>query len=157
MKKTLEVVEGHLKAIAVCVKHLLAPKDRMTLRYPEEELLLGEVYRGYMKLDPQKCVGCALCAKTCPANAIAMRRVEGSYRPEVNYARCIFCGFCVDSCPTDALTRTEVHDLAFSQLRDMRFGPERLSVDPKEVTWRPPRRVITLLSEEKGVRYARSD
>lgn len=155
--KLWEVVKGHLKAVAVCAKHLVALHDRMTLQYPEEELALGDVYRGYVKLDANKCVGCALCAKVCPANAITMRRVEGTYRPQVNYGRCIFCGFCVDACPVDALTRTEVHDLAFYRLEDTYFDAGKLSSEPRPPRRKPAKRVVAVLHERKGVRHVRAD
>ena len=48
---------------------------------------------------PQKCVGCGLCARTCPAHAIDMR----DKRPHIRRAQCIRCFCCQEFCPRGAL------------------------------------------------------
>lgn len=49
-----------------------------------------------------KCIGCTLCAKNCPVDAI-----EGSVKKPhiINTDKCIKCGICVDKCKFDAITR----------------------------------------------------
>ena len=48
---------------------------------------------------PQKCVGCGLCARTCPAHAIDLR----DKRPHIRRAQCIRCFCCQEFCPRGAL------------------------------------------------------
>ncbi len=73
--------------------------------------LLGNLVRP--KLEPivvheDKCIGCTLCAKDCPYNALTMvERTDGKphkYVAVVDPKMCVSCGVCIGSCPTDALT-----------------------------------------------------
>ncbi|MCL2671122.1 MAG: DUF362 domain-containing protein [Clostridiales bacterium] len=48
---------------------------------------------------PKKCVGCAVCQKTCPANAIKMKNKI----PRFRRGRCILCFCCQEFCPKGAL------------------------------------------------------
>ncbi|WP_341533992.1 4Fe-4S binding protein [Sporosalibacterium faouarense] len=47
-----------------------------------------------------KCIGCTICAKNCPTNAI-----EGELKQahEVIEEKCIGCGVCEKKCPKDAV------------------------------------------------------
>jgi len=55
----------------------------------------------YPVLDPQACISCGLCAKSCQEQAIAMGE-DG--RPVFDPARCLYCGDCIKVCPTEAWT-----------------------------------------------------
>lgn len=58
-------------------------------------------------IDPAKCTGCGLCAKSCPTNAIS-KLDSGVY--QVDDARCIKCGSCELACPPKFAALTRVHD-----------------------------------------------
>jgi len=47
-------------------------------------------------IEPDKCVGCLLCLKSCPANAISGERKKVHV---IDQAACIKCGACFDVCP----------------------------------------------------------
>ncbi len=54
-----------------------------------------------MKINPQRCVGCALCLPYCPEAAITMSREK---KAVINRDKCIECAVCYNSsvCPVDA-------------------------------------------------------
>lgn len=48
-----------------------------------------------MELCKNGCIGCAICAKTCPEGAIEMK--DGL--PQIDYSKCVGCLKCVEKCP----------------------------------------------------------
>ncbi|MBQ9337050.1 MAG: DUF362 domain-containing protein [Lentisphaeria bacterium] len=51
-------------------------------------------------LDPEKCIGCGLCAKMCPPATLKV--VDGKAR--FDYPNCIRCFCCQEHCPQGAIT-----------------------------------------------------
>jgi len=51
-------------------------------------------------IDNALCIGCGMCRKACPQNAIVGERKQAHYVIE---DRCIGCGACVSACPKDAI------------------------------------------------------
>lgn len=47
-------------------------------------------------IEPEKCVGCLLCKKNCPVDAISGERKEVHF---IDQDVCIKCGACLDVCP----------------------------------------------------------
>ena len=103
-----------LKLFAVAKK-----AGTVTRKYPFEEPLITEEFRGEIKIDPEKCVGCGACTLICPPSALTMRD-EGNIRL-IRYfvGRCIFCGMCAEVCPTNAITITKEFELATLDTDDL--------------------------------------
>lgn len=56
----------------------------------------------HYEIDPDKCVGCTLCARNCPVPCIAGTRKEPHV---IDQLRCIKCGKCFEVCRFDAVQR----------------------------------------------------
>lgn len=69
-----------------------------------------EGFRGRIAYDREKCIGCQMCIRVCPARVIEFKPEEKKIRMYV--ARCTYCSQCVDVCPVNALSRSQEFLLA---------------------------------------------
>ena len=53
------------------------------------------------RIDPQLCVGCTLCSRNCPVDAIIRERKEAHF---IDTTKCIKCGTCKDKCKFNAIS-----------------------------------------------------
>jgi len=88
-------------------------KKPATVDYPAKELPMPEAFRGQLKFDSAKCIGCLLCMKDCPSNAIEIKKIaDKKFEMDIDLGKCIYCGQCVDSCVKKALAITPRFELA---------------------------------------------
>ena len=57
-------------------------------------------------IEKEKCIGCGLCVKDCPAGKLKLEEQKAVYTPG-----CIECGHCVAVCPRAAASIPE-YDMA---------------------------------------------
>jgi len=88
-------------------------KPPATRNYPTVKMEMPENFRGKIVCDTDKCIGCKICVRDCPAFAIKINKVgEKKFEAEFYLDRCIYCAQCVEVCPKKALTNTPDYELA---------------------------------------------
>ena len=107
----LEELCYHLKENSLCALGQTAPNPVLsTLRYFRDEYIAHIVDKKcpagvckdllQYKIDPDKCKGCTLCARTCPADAIIGKVKEVHM---INPEKCLKCGACMEKCRFGAI------------------------------------------------------
>ena len=107
----LEELCYHLQSSSLCALGQTAPNPVLsTLRYFRDEYIAHIVDKKcpagvckdllQYKIDPDKCKGCTLCARTCPADAIIGKVKEVHM---INPEKCLKCGDCMEKCRFGAI------------------------------------------------------
>jgi len=125
-----------LKALGEVFNNLF--KKNATSEYPVKKHKPAQNFRARIKSTPDLCIGCNICVRNCPANAIKIIQINPQDKPttapdgkiipakrkfkcEIDLSRCIYCAQCVEGCPKKALAATDDYELAAfdkSKLKD---------------------------------------
>ena len=109
----IEELCNYIKANALCGLGQTAPNPVIsTLTHFRDEYIAHVVEKrcpaGVCKdllrynIIPDKCKGCTLCARNCPANAITGKVKEPHV---IDQTKCIKCGVCINNCKFGAIER----------------------------------------------------
>ena len=116
----LDELCNYIKGASLCGLGQTAPNPVIsTLRYFRDEYIAHIVDKkcpaGVCKsllqyhIDPEKCIGCKMCAKGCPADAIHVNAEgevkEGKKLPylAIDQSKCVKCGACISTCKFKAI------------------------------------------------------
>ena len=108
-------------------------KKPATNLYPAQKLDMPDKFRGKLKFFSGKCIGCKICMRDCPTDAIVIvKTVDNKFEAHIDMAKCIYCAQCVDVCPKKALESTKDVELAQLDRNKLRMIFNEQSENPPQ-------------------------
>lgn len=110
------MIKSKLKEALICIK-----AGVVTAPFPlgEEPNPPGELFRGKVEVDPERCIGCGGCANNCPAGVIRIKDDGDKRIMEYDLYNCIYCGRCAEVCPEKAIKNSKEYQLSTNKKEDL--------------------------------------
>jgi len=109
VREAVSTVLGSLRTLAYLLPQLgraLVTRPE-TVKFPFAPPVIPKGYRGRVQIHPEKCRGCGLCVRDCPAFALELETENRDTFKLIYYPdRCAYCGQCEVSCAFDAIYQT---------------------------------------------------
>jgi len=77
-----------------------------TLRFPEQAPVPPGL-RGLVRMQPERCLACGMCAYVCVSAAVSGADRVTEYEWHYDPGKCTFCARCADRCPGRAIALEE--------------------------------------------------
>jgi formate hydrogenlyase subunit 6/NADH:ubiquinone oxidoreductase subunit I len=109
-------------------------KPPATIQYPFKKLEIPKDSRGRILFTSENCIGCNICVRDCPADAVRINKPgeEKIFEAVFNLDECIYCAQCVFSCPKKALSISDDIELAQLSRQNLRMVYPAKPKPPKE-------------------------
>lgn len=91
-------------AVLVTLRYRPAVFHNLICPFSAPQKLFGRIARRSRMVDETACIGCKLCEKACPSDAIAV--TPKNKKAHINIALCHQCTNCRQVCPKDAICYT---------------------------------------------------
>lgn len=106
--------KSKIRALLLSSRH-----KKITRPYPFVPVTPPENLRGRLEIDPNKCIGCGSCVRTCPSRLITIENYKDERIVMFSSGRCIYCGRCATACPEKAIRITHEYELATDNKEDL--------------------------------------
>jgi ferredoxin-type protein NapH len=88
-------------SILITLRYKPAVFHNLICPFGAVQKVFGRFAKFSEKVDKESCIGCKLCEKNCPSEAIEVKPIDK--KAEIETSKCLQCTSCQQVCPKDAI------------------------------------------------------